>query len=207
LYEEKWISLKPCKKNKTFFSNVKAKNPELELVKVISNLSLKEDGPTIYRDAPFLSNIRSIPKFKNENSIYSLDSLSKEYVEIHFPYSILPIANQFGEDSTVFIDGEEMNVFPNSEKLSFLSTEISEIRIHEIRKYDSIKKSYDYKADGICFVHSSGKELFWLRLNDLYNYLKNSTKYPWYISLMKREYEGEIYMYRLFGSKEIKFVN
>jgi hypothetical protein len=35
--------------------------------------------------------------------------------------------------------------------------------------------------------------------------LKIQIKYPWYKSLVKREYDVEIYIYRLYCSKEIKF--
>lgn len=55
-----------------------------------------KDGPTIFRDEPFLSEIKLVSKFQNENVDFSVESLLKEYIEIHSPLSIIPLPNQFG---------------------------------------------------------------------------------------------------------------
>ncbi len=208
-YEEKWVALKPSKNNKAFFPLYNKKNPELDLLRVISDLTLKAESITIYTEESFMSDEKFCSKPEMKEIEVDTNELKKsnDYLEIHFP-NIIPLANIYGLDSTAFIDGAELIVFPRSAKLQIRLSEITEIRIHEARFYDSITKSYDLRADGICFYIESElngeREIFWIRLNDLYLYLLNPIRYPWYNAIVNKKYEGNTYKYRLVGNKEIK---
>ena len=194
--KSRWIAVKPIEKNKELFSTVKNEKSILFEIKQLS----ENKKLTIYDEENNYINKGEwypIPYFKYEINPKNGDTIDSEKITDRFQISIQatnPLSNHYGEDSTITLsDGTILIVYPESKKYDIKISEISEIRIKEIRVLNIQKNIYEFEPVGISFC-SNERELFWVSLKDLNNQIKDSKNIYWYNLIKNKQYYGFQYL-------------
>jgi hypothetical protein len=207
--DERWVIIKPSTENRVFFPMQNKQHPEIGLLNVISGLTF-QGKISISRSDLFLTIIHSNQYAPRAQ--YKIDKVKKlyitDYIEIVGSEAVIPLANSFGEDSIEITDqGEILFVYPPKDTLQLRMSEVIELRIHEQREYFSATDSYKMVANGLCIVSNTAEhgeqEVFWIRLDELYDHLKNPEQYAWYEALTKGKYHGISYQYMRCGSHKL----
>lgn len=215
--KSRWIALKAKEINKNIFLLDSTVNENLDLVFTIKRL-VESDKVNIY-------NRNSSPNGNSDiNSWYYID-YDKEMEEnlkdssIYWskdPYfeiivnSDYPMVDEYGDDLIVTLpDGTQSYKYPLPDIYIFPSKECDEIRIKEDRIFNDETNEYEFIPVGLSFYFKGSKywrghEKFWVDLNELFNALDNKNEFPWYETIINREYEGFQYMQVSCFDDEIK---
>lgn len=209
--QTKYISLKPSKENTSLFT-FKESTDEKSLMAQIQKYGHEYvEVRDVYKLGSwvelFAVNNQSTTPIAN---MYGEDSVVNENGVISFVYpglktkyhfdneSNTPIANMYGEDSVVTINGVDTYVFPENIILDFNSSDITGLRIKEVRVLNKSTNKYEFKpvAIGFCILNNSQYEveLFWVKLDEFYGKIKNIESFDWYQTISKRQYKGFQYM-------------
>lgn len=143
------------------------------------------------------------PILKNEDKTDFENSTDLFEIRIE---SIMPLANQFGLDSTImYVDGTLGIIYPPSKKYSFSIFDLSEIRIKEEMTFNIKKNKYEFQPVAMSFAivrNGIECELFWIDLNEFFANMKNKNEYEWMQVITKKEYKG--FQYRQISCYDSK---
>lgn len=194
---ERWVSVKPNCENESLFYEMDSLYKGSDLIYMID--SLTELGKIeIYNDGIDVRKRNDwypIPYVENQKSYESESGPLFNQFVIKPKSNHIPLVNMGGEDSIIVIDGCYMLTYFPIRSFKFSKEDVSEIRIKEVRFYNTTSSSYEYKASGLSlFVGGKfGRELFWVSLEELFNELENKEQLLWYKTLTNREYKGVVY--------------
>lgn len=187
----RYISLKQTQDNASLFSS-KDKIDETSMIKTFEKL-VKKNSINLYCIENDFFNLRTGNQLKSFEE-KSDNSKNDFIIEIE---AVTPLANMYGEDSVVTIEGEISYVYPPNVKFNFNSSHISEIRIKEERILNKTTNKYSFQPTALAFcipTFGTNYEIFWIDLNKTFKIVENIESYEWYQTISKQKYKGFQYM-------------
>ncbi len=209
--QSRYISLYPCKENTPLFT-FKETNDEKSLMAQVQKhgythvevRDVHKLGSWVELFAVNYQSTTPLPNRHGEDSVETINGVIY-YVypgaktNYHFASeSTTPFANMYGEDSVIRINGVDSYVYPEIIALDFKASDINGIRIKEDRVLNKSTNKYEFKpvAIGFCVMNSSQLEveLFWVKLDELYENSEKMESFDWYQTISKQQYKGFQYM-------------
>ncbi len=177
----RWISLKNTSQNNLIFKNLYSSNTIFnELTELINNGSI-----SVYKEIEGYQNRSNYSNLETDTSA-KLNDNSFQY-RLNIP-SAIPIANSYGEDSIIKVNGVNQYVYPVAKVITFNLAEVSEIRIRENRENKN-----EFVPNGIGFVTTTDgleKEIFWIYFENLTNRITKKENINWCNSIKNKQYSG-----------------
>ncbi len=201
--KSRWIALKPNETNKDIFSLDPQFDVNLVLLHVIKRL-VETGKLDIYEQDQ-----NAFGKAGWDKIYYEVELKRKpedpESVEYNYFFengiqSSLPLINSEGYDSITFKnDGAFYFVYETPKIYTINTLSLEEIRIKEDRIFNKEKNEFEFVTVGIGFysqigLDRSGKEKFWISLEELFAVLNDKEKYSWYTAIVNQNYQGFQYM-------------
>lgn len=209
----RWIALSKTEENKDIFMLDSSFDSSLDLVYTIKSL-VDSNQLNIYRQFynPHGNKRWYYIDYQKEKEELLKDSMSlskQPYFEIVVEADV-PLVNIDGYDSTIIEDGRQVFVYPTPFIYVYPARKCDEIRIKETRVFNDSTQTFEFVPVGLSFYfkgrkYSSGYEKFWIDLNEFFAVLEDKEKYPWYQSIINKEYQGFQYMQVSCYDHEIKY--
>ena len=178
--QSRWISLKLSTENAALFSNESKKSMLASIQKMYEENS-EQHALLIYN--------------KKNNSMSQQCRLTKDVNEDYtlLEESTTPLANMYGEDSTVTLnDGNISFIYPPSKEFKFSSKDVVEIRMKEDRILNKETNQYVYVPIEFSIVvlrNGFNMEVFWIDVRELIR--DPSNKYTdWAQTILNKKYKG-----------------
>ena len=209
--QTRYLSLYPCKENTPLFT-FKDSNDEKSLMEQVQKngrefvevRDIYKLGSWVELFAVNYQSTTPLPNRYGEDSVETINGvLTFVYPGLKTNYHFAsecqtPFANMYGEDSVININGVDTYVYPERIAVDFNSSDINGIRIKEDRVLNKSTNKYEFKpvAIGFCVMNNSQLEveLFWIKLDQLYENSKNMESLDWYQTISKQQYKGFQYM-------------
>lgn len=209
----RWIALSKTEENKDIFMLDSSFDSSLDLVYTIKSL-VDSNQLNIYQQFynPHGNKRWYYIDYQKEKEELLKDSMSlskQPYFEIVVEPDV-PLVNIDGYDSTIIEDGRQVFVYPTPFIYVYPARKCDEIRIKETRVFNDSTQTFEFVPVGLSFYfkgrkYSSGYEKFWIDLNEFFAVLEDKEKYPWYQSIINKEYQGFQYMQVSCYDHEIKY--
>jgi len=207
--QSRWIALKPTTANKLLFSS-----ESTNIFQVIKQLTQQEKLPIYKQDNKSRGTIPWREVYYLHEIRFRLLDTTEEEKDPYFEYlfqSDTPFLDEYGDPViTVNPDGTETFTYPHARREAYSIEDFNEIRLKEVRIYNTKTNQYIFQPIAISFYAGTdkvygGRELFWVDLNQLFQVLDNKENYPWYTAIINKQYQGFQYMQTSCFDEEVKY--
>lgn len=198
----RWIELSPTELNAKIFgldSNLSARKDLVQVIKTYVELGqlniykqkIEVDGRMRWKYIDYKEEV--------DNAISNPLNISNwtPYFKRLGPLSDSPICcDEFGEPLIrVRQDGFEEYIYPEREVFELFTKNVDKIWIKETIQYNVETKTNEFVASDIAFCVAESKDerahdLFWVNIEEFFDLLENRNSYPWYNSIITKQYFG-----------------